>query len=75
MTENKDFTFDAVIISTNLKNCKSIDIVKQFLMSTIVSDLNYPNEYSLSFKHSLKTGNKTRMQILLFRYISFTAKC
>ena len=51
-----ELSFEAICFSTNYENCNSISILKQYLMSTRVSELQYNNN-NVSFKHILNVGN------------------
>jgi hypothetical protein len=58
---NGDANFEAIFFCTNLTKCKSVEIIKQYIMSTMCSDIIYPNEYNASFKHSLTIGNNSKI--------------
>ena len=58
---NEDTNFEAVFFSTNINKNKAIDIIKKYIMSTISSDLIYPNDYNVSLKHSLTIGNNAQI--------------
>ena len=51
-----DFSFEAICFSTNYENCNSIQILKQYFMSTKCSDILY-NKNNVTFKHILDAGN------------------
>ena len=60
MSENDSsgkLNFEAVCFSTNYSNFSSISIMKQYFMSTECIDINYINDYKVTFKHILVVGD------------------
>ena len=60
--EKKDYIFEAICFSTNYENFSSISIIKQYLMSTKCSNIEYSNNNSkVTFNHTLIIGNNTQI--------------
>ena len=59
---NKEISFEAACFSTNYTNFSSISILKQYFMSTKCSDIEYNNDFTVTFKHTLSIENNNSIE-------------
>ena len=54
--------FRTVCFSTNFSNFNSISIIKQYIMVSNCTDINYLKDYHVQFKHKLLLENGSQME-------------
>ena len=58
----KEYIFDTVCFSTNFSSFSSIKILNQFFMSTECLEVNFINDYNVTFKRKLKVRNNNEIE-------------